>query len=271
MALSIEVRKFLQLAAVQRITVAFEVVTQKNRAMVPLLVGVVFAAFCPPAQAQFDPPRVVKVGTPSDWGNLAPEKLAKRVYYINKGIEFNIHRGEELNVYRTVKPTDRLQPQRVFIGTMTVTLSQNGSSVGEFEPSVTAIEQFLVRYPVPMNGDIVMPRLIINSSVLFDTGAAGFKADVAAEFDKVAEFIRNFSPSKVVIEGHTDNDGGTEYNQQLSEQRAKTVRQYLISGYDFIDAKMVEARGFGEDRPIVQNTNEANKALNRRIEIIAWE
>ena len=83
--------------------------------------------------------------------------------------------------------------------------------------------------------------------------------------------MRNFTPSKLVIEGHTDADGTAEANQKLSDSRAGMVRDYLIAEYDFITPNMIEAVGYGEDRPIVENNTPENKALNRRIEVIIWE
>ncbi|MBU07547.1 MAG: hypothetical protein CME13_06210 [Gemmatimonadetes bacterium] len=91
------------------------------------------------------------------------------------------------------------------------------------------------------------------------------------EFQKVADFVDNFAPSRLIIEGHTDSDGETDANQELSMARAEAVRQYLIDRYDFISPAMVEARGYGEVRPAVPNNSPENKTLNRRIEVIVWE
>ena len=87
----------------------------------------------------------------------------------------------------------------------------------------------------------------------------------------MADFVSDFSPTRLIIEGHTDSDGETASNQELSEARAEAVRQYLIESYDFISPNMIEARGSGEDRPAVPNNTRENKTLNRRIEVIIWE
>ena len=76
---------------------------------------------------------------------------------------------------------------------------------------------------------------------------------------------------KLVVEGHTDNDGPANYNKQLSEERANMVRLYLIGTYDFITERMIDANGYGEEHPIVENDTPENKALNRRIEIVVWD
>jgi len=142
---------------------------------------------------------------------------------------------------------------RVFIGTMLSADSQQSSSVGRFEPNEIAIAHPMIRHKTAMTSDIVVPTLVIDNSVLFDPGVGVLKSGAAEEFAKVAEFVQMFSPSKLVIDGHTDSDGDREGNQKLSEKRAKMVRQYLIDTYEFIKPAMVEAKGYGEARPIVSN------------------
>ena len=87
--------------------------------------------------------------------------------------------------------------------------------------------------------------------------------------DKVVQFVRVFNASKLIVEGHTDSDGDERQSQALSEQRAGMIRDFLID--EEITAEMVEAKGYGETQPIVNNDSPENKARNRRIEIIVWE
>ena len=129
----------------------------------------------------------------------------------------------------------------------------------------------LIRYKVGMKGDLVVPRIVIDSSVLFDAGGFGLSGGTAAEFDKVADFVKLYSPSKLFIDGHTDSDGDATFNKELSLKRAKAVEQVLQEEYDWITDEMVEARGYGEERPMVRNDTPANKALNRRIEVLVWQ
>ena len=90
-----------------------------------------------------------------------------------------------------------------------------------------------------MKGDLLVPRLILDSSLLFDQGSANLKPGILAEFKTVADFIRFHQPSKLIIEGHTDSDGDKDYNSDLSQQSAGAVRQMLISEYDFILSSML--------------------------------
>ena len=229
----------------------------------------------PPAQRKFDPPRIIDVLHAPDTGNL-PDSLAdSRSYYVNKGMEVNIGTGDILNVYREKQLSQAIpRPLRFFIGTMNIIASQPGSSVGRFKPNRASLARPIIRFKRPIKGDIVVPRLIIDSEVLFDPGSAELKTGAKSEFDKVADFVQNFSPSKLVIEGHTDSDGDAEYNQKLSVARAETVMKFLLnepSYSEFIIAGMLEAKGYGEERPIANNDTPENKTLNRRIEVIVWE
>ena len=229
-------------------------------------------AFAGPALAKFDPPRSIEKINPLQSGTIPDSLLSKVRYYVNKGQETSINRGDILNVYRERKVSRYVsRPLRIFIGTMIITDSQQGSSIGEFRPDAGAMAQPIIRHKTALKGDYVVPRLIIDSGVLFDPGAYSLKPGAGEEFAKVAGFVENFSPSKLVIEGHTDADGDAVANMKLSELRSQQVRSYLILTYDFITDGMIEAKGFGEERPIVNNDTPENKSLNRRIEVIVWE
>ncbi len=224
------------------------------------------------AVAQFSPPRIFQVVHTSNFGSQADSVLAKRLFYIDHGLEANIMEGDMLNVYRDLQVGAKAgRPVRLFIGTMVIVDAQSGLSVGRFLPNVAVLAQPQVRYKTALKGDIVMPRLSLNTSALFDPGKVDLKPGAAEEFKKVGEFVQNLSPSKVIVEGHTDADGDEKDNFRLSETRAQVVRQYLINTYQFITPTMIEARGFGEERPMVNNDTPENKALNRRIEIVIWE
>jgi outer membrane protein OmpA-like peptidoglycan-associated protein len=223
------------------------------------------------SMAQFDPPRIAMNVRPANTGNVAEAELKDRLYLINKGVEANINAGEVLNVYRERTLYTGMPPLRLFIGTMEITTAQRGHSLGRFTPNAMAMLQPSIKYKIPVKNDIVVPRLILDSGVLFDPGSDDLKPKVEEEFAKIANFVQNFSPSKLIIEGHTDADGPEDLNMKLSELRAENVRLYLINAYDFITPAMVESKGYGESLPFVNNDTPENKSLNRRIEIVVWE
>jgi OOP family OmpA-OmpF porin len=155
---------------------------------------------------------------------------------------------------------------------MLIATSQPGISLGKFIPDAETGTTPMIRIMSPMKADLVIPKLKIDSSVLFQPVAAALQGQaVQGELDKVAQFVRSFSPSKLIVEGHTDSDGDDEANQALSELRAGMIKDYLINNYEEITPDMVDAQGYGETRPIVTNDTPENMALNRRIEIVVWE
>ena len=220
--------------------------------------------------AAFDPPRIVHVVNLSSRGT-AETAGVQRLYHIDKGQETNIASGDTLNVYRerTIARSEP-QPMRIFVGTLTITDTQEGSALGAFNMNEAADRNHALRHKSAMKGDFVIPRLVLDSNVLFDAGSADLRSAAEAEFVKVANFIRFHAPSKLVVEGHTDADGDDIYNKKLSKRRAEAVRQLLVSGYDFITEDMIVARGYGEEHPREKNDTEVNKALNRRIEVLVW-
>lgn len=100
--------------------------------------------------------------------------------------------------------------------------------------------------------------------IQFDFNKATIKKESEPTLDKAAGVLRKFSTIKVEVAGHTDNVGTPEFNQQLSEDRAEAVKQWLID--HGVDADRVSTKGFGQDQPIDTNETEAGRAKNRRIE-----
>jgi outer membrane protein OmpA-like peptidoglycan-associated protein len=87
--------------------------------------------------------------------------------------------------------------------------------------------------------------------------------------DAVVEVLVQNPKIRIEIQGHTDNKGSAFYNKSLSDRRATSVRKYLTS--KGIDASRLTSKGYGMERPIVPNTSEQNRALNRRVQFIRTE
>lgn len=109
--------------------------------------------------------------------------------------------------------------------------------------------------------------LIVNvSDVLFDTGQATLKPGAKVRLAKVSGIILAYPDLKLEVDGYTDSTGTAEFNQGLSERRADTVRNFLIS--QGVPSNNVTARGFGEEDPIASNSTSAGRQLNRRVELV---
>ncbi len=101
--------------------------------------------------------------------------------------------------------------------------------------------------------------------VQFRTDKAELLAISYKVLDTVAAAIKATPDSKWMVEGHTDSVGTAAYNQTLSQARAQTVADYLVS--KGVDRGILTATGFGFDRPVFSNTTEAGRAQNRRVQL----
>jgi outer membrane protein OmpA-like peptidoglycan-associated protein len=109
--------------------------------------------------------------------------------------------------------------------------------------------------------------LIVNlSDVLFDTGSAVLKPGAREKLARVAGILLSHPELKLQVEGHTDSVGGAEYNQHLSENRAESVRTYLVS--QGIASNAVATSGLGDSQPVASNDTAAGRQQNRRVELI---
>lgn len=111
-------------------------------------------------------------------------------------------------------------------------------------------------------------RLIVNmpQDVLFATGSAALRPDLTSDLRAVAANLINYPASRIEVIGHTDNVGSAALNQDLSQRRASSVANVLIS--NGVPASRVGIFGRGEDAPIASNLTEQGRAQNRRVEII---
>lgn len=101
--------------------------------------------------------------------------------------------------------------------------------------------------------------------IYFDSAKAQFKPSSLATLNAVLAVMKRAPERRFRIAGHTDSDGGSDYNQDLSERRANTVIGWLVD--NGIEAGRLEAAGYGETRPAAPNDTETGKALNRRVEL----
>jgi len=104
------------------------------------------------------------------------------------------------------------------------------------------------------------------SDVLFDFNKATLKQGATLRLAKVSGIILAYPDLKLEIDGFTDNKGTPEYNQKLSERRAATVRDFLVS--QGVSADAVNTRGYGEENPVASNTTASGRQQNRRVELV---
>lgn len=116
---------------------------------------------------------------------------------------------------------------------------------------------------IQRNADLL--AVTFKSDVLFDTNSAALKAGSYDEMNRVAQVLNQYPDTTILIAGHTDSTGSESYNQQLSERRAVAVKTAL-SGQGVNPARL-STIGYGESRPIADNSIESGRQINRRVEI----
>ena len=108
-------------------------------------------------------------------------------------------------------------------------------------------------------------NLVLSGEINFKTGKSDLMPGAKLKLDKFVDVLKSYPQTKWRVEGHTDNTGSYATNMRLSEQRAASVADYLIS--KGIDASRLEVIGYGPDYPIADNGTEAGRSLNRRVSI----
>jgi outer membrane protein OmpA-like peptidoglycan-associated protein len=108
--------------------------------------------------------------------------------------------------------------------------------------------------------------IVSMSDVLFDTGKYSLKPGAREKLAKVAGILLAYPGLNIEVGGYTDNVGGDDMNQKLSENRAGSVRDYLVQ--QGVTMNSVSAKGFGNTLPVASNDNSAGRQQNRRVELL---
>jgi len=151
-------------------------------------------------------------------------------------------------------------------------LNSEGKAVlkGKDKIMVTAAQPAAEEPPPPppkkkRKARVTGKKIEILEKVMFDYNKATIKAESHELLNDVAEVIKeNPTIEKIRVEGHTDSDGSDKYNKTLSQKRADSVKEFLVKAG--IPAEKLEAVGYGEEKPIADNTTDEGKEKNRRVE-----
>ena len=118
---------------------------------------------------------------------------------------------------------------------------------------------------IPLPLPKVIDRLTIH--VNFDFDKADIRPADLAELQKAVEFVDKYPGYRISLEGHTDSIGSEKYNQALSERRAAAVKDYLLK-QGVADGQRIQTVGYGESKPIADNSTEKGRFENRRVEVL---
>ncbi len=116
---------------------------------------------------------------------------------------------------------------------------------------------------VKRNGDNI--QLIMPGNITFSSGRSDIRSDFHSVLNSVAVVLAEFKKTRINVTGHTDNTGGADLNQRLSEQRAGSVKSYLIGRR--VPSGRVNSVGYGFRYPITSNNTAGGREQNRRVEL----
>jgi len=248
-------------------------------------------------EALFMSQRMFQIADQSDkFKNMKPEEttlwMEKILYEITAKLAATDMRNQtyEIQVKNIVGSIDALQKDRQFmfdkVKTLQSEIETKNSQIADLEGKTR--EQQIVKErlaaekrfnelfievqnlfssdeaEVYKKGDSLVIRL---RAIQFPVGKSVIMPDNYPLISKIQQSIRTFGEPDVIIEGHTDSTGSNELNELLSQQRAESVRQYLLANKTLSYDRIV-AVGYGSSKPLASNATEEGRAVNRRIDVI---
>jgi outer membrane protein OmpA-like peptidoglycan-associated protein len=108
-------------------------------------------------------------------------------------------------------------------------------------------------------------KITFDSGILFDVNSSSLKSTSQNNIAELSRILNKYKDTEVLIEGHTDSDGSDDYNQTLSERRARAVSDYARGRG--VAGNRISTIGYGESQPLADNSSASGKADNRRVEI----
>jgi OOP family OmpA-OmpF porin len=124
--------------------------------------------------------------------------------------------------------------------------------------------------PKPEHVRVKQDHIEIDDKIMFDVDKATIKTESHGLLDEIVSVVqKNPQIKKISIEGHTDADGSDKHNQKLSEDRAGAVKGYLVE--HGVSEQRLSSVGYGESKPIADNSTADGKEKNRRVEFLIKE
>ncbi len=170
-----------------------------------------------------------------------------------------VYSGGGMNTY----PTYSARKGGVWVNVQTQ--PNGGQTYTQIVVHTKEMEQQMVASAEAMEADIAKSGYCSIYGVHFDTGKAAILPDSESCLGEMAKLLKSNASWKLQVEGHTDNVGGKEANLKLSQARADSVRGWLVS--HGVEGSRLTAKGFGETKPVAENTTEDGRARNRRVDL----
>lgn len=140
-----------------------------------------------------------------------------------------------------------------------------GGLIGNYmDKQAAKIDEDLKGAKVERVGEGIL--ITFDSGILFDIDSYALKSETRSNLQRLSVTLNKYDDTDVLVLGHTDNTGTEEYNQTLSERRARSVRSYLVSQQ--VSSARLSTEGYGETDPLASNETVEGRQQNRRVEIV---
>lgn len=126
---------------------------------------------------------------------------------------------------------------------------------------MTEFQEFVLDFDMKK---LEIGSIVVLKNIFFDSDKSEIKPESESELNRLIKLLNDNPKAKIEISSHTDDQGSNEYNQKLSEQRSASVIAYL-KNQGVSEVRLV-AKGYGESKPLVPNTDEESRQKNRRTE-----
>ncbi|BFM14987.1 OmpA family lipoprotein [Maricurvus nonylphenolicus] len=141
-----------------------------------------------------------------------------------------------------------------------------GGGIGYYmDQQEAALRQKLAGSGVQVRREGDNLRLVMPGNITFDTGRYEIRSNFYNVLDSVAQVLGEFDKTAIKIAGHTDSTGSLQTNQVLSERRAESVKNYLLTHY--ISVGRIQTAGYGPRYPVASNDTAQGRQANRRVEL----
>jgi len=214
-----------------------------------------------------------RIGTTKD-GDSVEKKLGGEYWYwdyaTREGVsEIQVFRNFETAIRRagfTIDWSEAPGAITAHKGDTWYLLDNKGSFYYQTLLTVKTMKQEITADATQLQDEISKSGHVAVYGINFDTGKAALLPESEPVLAEVQKLLEQNESLKIRIEGHTDNVGGKAANQALSERRAQAVMGWLIA--HGIDPGRLSAKGFGDTKPVADNSSEDGRAKNRRVELV---
>lgn len=142
-----------------------------------------------------------------------------------------------------------------------------GAAIGSYmDRQARELEEDLDNATVERVGEGI--KITFDGGILFDTESYALKDPAKRDMEDLSRVLQKYDDTNIMFGGHTDSRGTEEYNQELSEKRARAVAEF--AAFTGVDSERMTIVGYGENDPVATNDTPEGRQQNRRVEVAIW-